>query len=533
MTEYDIGTAFKAIEDELIASMVRNMNRHRAEETREGYNWSMWQAEQLKSLEKYKRDNRKKYGKQFKNINGQIGTLIQQARVNGNMAQEIQILKAIQRGYRFPNMPTKLFNLLQDMDGKSFRQKASILLQQFKGKSAIQGTAEFFKLNDRKLDALIQATTNDMQQAETAILRMANDQYRKAIFNAQVYANSGAGTYEKAVDMATKDMLDRGLNCIEYKNGARHTLSDYADMAIRTASKRAYLQGEGEKRQEWGISTVIVNKRGNPCPKCLPFCGKVLIDDVWSGGKKTDGSYPLISTAIAAGLYHPRCKDSHTTYFPGISTADDTWTKEELAAIGQANQLKTDQQYAERQMERFGRLAAYSLSSDNKRQYERKREEWKERVGERKLTLDEEGAILRYISPSSIALNDKLRTGEELTDFEKEWIMNLNKALDKLPEYKGDLSRSLDFPDNDMAQEFFDSLKTETVFPQYISTTKAGAYNPDGQVQIFIQNSKKGKDLKGLNDMESEVLYPINTKFRVVNKVKQGDKFYILLEEVD
>lgn len=123
-----------------------------------------------------------------------------------------------------------------------------------------------------------------MEKAETAVLRMANDQYRKVIFNAQVYANSGAGTYEKAVDMATKDFIAAGLNCVEYANGSRHTLADYADMAIRTASKRAYLQGEGQKRQEWGISTVIMNKRGNPCPKCLPFVGKILIDDVWSGG---------------------------------------------------------------------------------------------------------------------------------------------------------------------------------------------------------------------------------------------------------
>lgn len=91
-----------------------------------------------------------------------------------------------------------------------------------------------------------------MQKAEAAVLRMANDQYRKIIYNAQVYANTGAGTYEKAVDMATKDFLSAGLNCVEYANGARHTLSDYADMAIRTASKRAYLQGEGEMRQQWG-----------------------------------------------------------------------------------------------------------------------------------------------------------------------------------------------------------------------------------------------------------------------------------------
>ena len=101
--------------------------------------------------------------------------------------------------------------------------------------------------------------------------------------------------------MATKDFLAAGLNCVEYKNGARHTLSDYIDMAIRTASKRAYLQGEGAMRKEWGIHTVIVNKRGNPCPKCLPFCGKVLIDDVWSGGSSKDGKYPLMSHAIKKG----------------------------------------------------------------------------------------------------------------------------------------------------------------------------------------------------------------------------------------
>lgn len=357
MTEYNIGAAFQAIEDELIASMIRNMDRHRAEETELGIEWTQWQAEQLKALAKYKRDNQKRYGKQFKNINHEIAELIRMARKNGNMQQEKRILQALKKGWKVSG------------NNKSPAHQAM--------------TAEFFRLNDRKLESLIEATTHDMQKAETAVLRMANDQYRKIIYNAQVYANTGAGTYAKAVDMATKDMLSRGLACVEYANGARHTLSDYADMAIRTASKRAYLQGEGEKRQEWGITTVILAKRGNPCPKCLPFVGKVLIDDVWSGGKKSNGPYPLMSTAIAAGLYHPRCKDSHTTYFPGISTADDTWTEEELEAIGQANERETERQYAKRQANKFERLAAGSLSPENKEQYKRKAEEWEKKTGER------------------------------------------------------------------------------------------------------------------------------------------------------
>lgn len=347
MTEYDITEAFRAIEKELLESMLRNMERHRAEETEEGFEWSMWQAEQLKSLEKYKKDNQKKYEKRFKEINGQIEVLIIKARETGNMEQEIKILQAIKKGFKGA------------------------------GKASRGATAEFFKLNDRKLEALIKATINDMEKAEIAILRKAEDDYRKAIFNAQVYANTGAGTYEKAVDMATKDMLSRGLNCVVYANGAQHTLADYADMAIRTANKRAYLQGEGEKRQEWGISTVIVNKRGNPCPKCAPFVGKVMIDDVWSGGKKEDGPYPLISTAIRYGLYHPRCKDSHTTYFPGISTADDTWTKKELEEIGAKYQEDQKKRYAERQAEKYGRLAESSLDESNKKHYAEKEKEWK------------------------------------------------------------------------------------------------------------------------------------------------------------
>lgn len=355
--EYDLAEAFRSIENELIASMIRNLDRHRAEETKEGYNWSMWQVEQLKALEKYKRKNQKKYQKQFKSINSQIEHLIRQARMKGNMKQEIRILQAIRKGWK-----TSGTNRSPAHDAM---------------------TAEFFKLNDRKLDALIEATMHDMEAAETAVLRKANDDYRKAIFNAQVYANSGAGTYEKAVDMATKDMLSRGLNCVMYANGARHTLADYADMALRTASKRAYLQGEGEKRQEWGIATVIMAKRGNPCHKCLPFVGKVLIDDVWSGGSK-DGvdpesgkRYPLMSYAISKGLYHPRCKDSHTTYFPGISTADDSWTSEELEAIGQQSKDEARQQYAARQEEKYGRLAKYSLDPENQEQYGRKAALWK------------------------------------------------------------------------------------------------------------------------------------------------------------
>lgn len=390
--DYDIGDAFRAIEDELISSMIRNMDRHRAKEDEEGILWSQWQAEQLKSLEQFKVNN-KKYEKQFQSINQRIEELLRMANENGSMEQETEILEAIKNGF------------------SGYKHAGGAM------------TAEFFRLNDRKLDALIQATTHDMQKAETAILRMANDKYRKAIFNAQVYANSGAGSYEKAVDMATHDMLSAGLNCVEYANGARHTLANYADMAVRTAGKRAYLQGEGTKRQEWGISTVIINKRGNPCPKCLPFVGKVLIDDVWSGGKASDGPYPLMSTAIAAGMYHPRCRDSHTTYFPGISTADDTWTKRELNAIEMLNRQEAQKQYAKRQGERFCRLAKYSLDEENRKKYDTKVRQWREMVKEYRV-INEDG--------SRATFRDRVRLKDEISRLPKKMQTALDDVIFKI-----------------------------------------------------------------------------------------------------
>ena len=345
-TEYDIEEAFRAIEDELIASMMRNLEGHRAEEIEEGYNWTQWQVEQLKALEKYKAQNKKMFLSKFSDINDSIDAMIFAARQEGGTEQEQKILRALKKGL-----------------------KASKVSQGAEG--------AFFRLNTRKLNALIKATKSDFSRAEKAMLRMSEDKYRQIIFNAQVYANTGAGTYEKAVDMATKDFLKAGINCIEYANGARHTMKDYAKMAIQTSNKRAYLTGEGEMRQSWGISTVIMNKRANACPKCLPFVGKILIDDVWSGGKSSDGPYPLMSSAMAAGLYHPNCKDVHTTYFHELDDEPDSkFTKEELEQVKEDYKQDQKRQYAGRMVEQFNRLSKYSLDPDNKKMYGVRKEQW-------------------------------------------------------------------------------------------------------------------------------------------------------------
>lgn len=400
MSDYNIKEAFERIENELIDSMMRNFSRHRAEETKEGYNWTQWQAEQLKSLEEYRKYNAKKFGKRFKTINSKVEEMIRTAEADGNASQEAEILEAVKDGFKAPKKPSA------------------------------HSTAEFFKVNDRKLDALIKSTTDDLKRAETAVLRMSNDKYRKAIFNAQVAMNTGAVIYEKAVDIACKDMLNAGLNCVEYKNDARHTLSDYADMAVKTANKRAYLRGEGEKRAEWGVSLVVVNSRQGGCPDCAKYIGKVFIDDVYSNGKKSDGNYPLLSTAIKNGLFHPRCKDSTSTYYPELDDLDAPLSEDEIKELDRQRGIEEKQQYAQRQAERFDRRAEYSLDEDNKRIAQTRADEWHDRAN----TLEEKAkkaGNVNKITAESVAKSGKSGIIKEKS--KKPITPITDKAISRIP----------------------------------------------------------------------------------------------------
>lgn len=356
--DYDIKAAFTAIENELLRSMIRNMKEHRAEEDKRGYQWAQWQAMQVYALNEYKRNNKDRFAAWYKDINSNIRLAILRAHATGKMVQEEGILKAIRNGFTGYKKPSDKM------------------------------VGEFFRVNERSLNALIDATVSDMERAETAILRMHDDKVRKVIFNAQVYANTGAATYEKAVDMAVKDYAYAGINCVRYKDGKQVNIKDYADMALRTARKRAYLTGEGQMRQKWGIHTVVMHKRSNPCPLCLPWVGKILVDDVWSGGTKEEAEqlhYPAMSTAVAAGLYHPNCRDSHTTYMPGISTPPNhKWTKEELSNVQAENSAQAKAGYAKRQAEKCGRVARCALDKDTKNEWTAKEKRWKEKAKEQK-----------------------------------------------------------------------------------------------------------------------------------------------------
>ena len=345
---YDVTGAFQDIEMELIKSMKRNLKRHMNEETIEGINWTQWQAEMLNGLAQYKEENRDKLPNYFSTINDEIDEMIRLAYATGESEQEIEILEAIKNGYKVD----------KDTD-------------------TLQGA--FFKINENKLNALIKATTEDMQKAESAILRMAEDVYRQTIFNAQMFYSTGASTLWQAVDMATKDFLSAGINCVEYKNGARVNIASYSEMALRTANKRANLMGTANKREEYGIHTVKVTSHNSACPLCIQWQGKVYIDDVYGAGTKAESKasgYPLLSEAVKGGMFHPNCRNGCSTYYEGINQEPKEPTKEEKEEMLRRYNLSQEQRLCERNIRKYKRLEAGSIDADNVAKYAKKQKEW-------------------------------------------------------------------------------------------------------------------------------------------------------------
>lgn len=493
--EYDIKTIIEEIEQDLIVRMKRTLWSHKEDEKAKGFDWPQWQALKIKQFEEYKNANKEIFNEKTKGLNRYIYKHIKD----------------------------------QFKEGASRTNKEAIKAGFIKKEDSQLG-GSFFGLNHRKLDALIKSTKEDMKDVKYATLRMANDQYRQIIYKAEVYANTGAKTVKQAIDMATKDFLARGFNCIEYKDGSRHNIADYCDMAIRTANKRANLMGEGEMRKKLGNPLVYISKHGGACDQCTPWEGRVYIDDVWSGGTEKDGNYPLLSQSIEGGLFHPRCQHGASTYYEGINDEP----KEVTQAKHNHNKEDKYTQYLQQKQKQYERLAIGSLLPENISNYRNKANELQNKIESSKIELsdEEQYAINQYISSESYILNETLREELELTEQQKTLINNLDKALDKFPKYEGNVTRSI-MLDKDTLKDFLENHKVgnNVIYKAYTSTTVGNRYNDESNIELHIK-SKRGKDIRKFNKEEQEILFKRNTKFQVINSKIINNIYHIFMEEI-
>lgn len=231
--------------------------------------------------------------------------------------------------------------------------------------------------------------------------------------------------------------------------------------------------------------------------------------------KEMDGNhYPMSDflVGLTAPPFHPRCRGCTCPYFN-----DEFTVGEQRAARGEDGKT-------------------YYVPADiNYNQWFKEYVEKDKEHVKIELTDLEQGALNKYLSFDSYLINESLRNSTPLTTIQQDIVSGLDAALSKIPTYNGNLSRSLEFKTEDAVNEYLKRfmIDGDVIFKEYISTTSSEqGYNMDGQVQIFIQNTKRGHDLNLYNSNEEEVLYNRGSNFKVLNMAKKGDKHYILLEEL-
>lgn len=343
MNDYDVGALMQEMELDLIRSMRRNLGRHDAWETEEGFKWEQWQAKKIREIRKYRAQNEAIMQSYSKKLDKATKSDLKTQFLEGGRKADKEVSRVVNKGY-----------------------------------SLVRGTPsdDFFQGSNSKLDKLIKAINDDMNSAQNAALRQMDDVYRKTIFKAEAFLGSGATTIDKAVDMATKDFLEKGINCIKYADGKNVNIASYSRMAVRTANKRVFLMGEGERRKEWGISTVQVSQYVACSPLCQPWQGRIYIDDVYGGGKSEDGKYPLLSTAISGHLFHPNCRHTMSTFFEGINEEPELMSAGETTEAYEKAQREAE---INRNIQKYKRLKEGSLDPQNVKKYGNKVKEWNDK----------------------------------------------------------------------------------------------------------------------------------------------------------
>lgn len=190
------------------------------------------------------------------------------------------------------------------------------------------------------------------------------DAYREIIAETSVQVSAGVETRIKAAQEALNKFADIGITSFIDRAGRRWEMATYAEVATRTTTGLAAIQGHIDRQTDLGRDLVIISDHSNECPLCRPWEGKILSI---SGN---DPNYPSLSSAKEAGLFHPNCRHNLTGYIPGL-------TKVEEPKPNPKGYERTQQQrYNERQIRKYKRRIAVALSDEEKQRAQAKVRHW-------------------------------------------------------------------------------------------------------------------------------------------------------------
>lgn len=250
---------------------------------------------------------------------------------------QLAALGILSRGAR------SLLNKIQaDLTGTV--EQAIVLAYHRGGEAAIAELAKRSEMSDRMLadvrnqlpqlgaiQSMVYALTSKLLGTHVRILRWEQDAYREVMAKTILTGTlTGRETRLRTAQRAWEELLSRGITGFVDKRNRRWELASYVEMAARTGTAQAAVQGNLDRLASAGINLVVVSDAPQECARCRPWEGKVLARtgpgerrvQVQHGTQDRTVAVHVAGSvleAVEAGLMHPNCRHSLSAYLPGVT----------------------------------------------------------------------------------------------------------------------------------------------------------------------------------------------------------------------
>lgn len=290
---------------------------------------------------------------------------------------------------------TELRKLVSEFISKSFTKgynNAKTVISEYKEQ---QPTLELNEVQRAEIDSTEQAKTNDITILLINVLAMMSSSVVSQYNQVVNMVDDTVEDLASEIDKLQLGFLKKGLTGKVLVNGNEKNAFAETEFILRDGEHKSYLTSYGETTEKAGLNPLIqVTAHPSSCKSCFPYQNRILVDDVYQGGK-ADGKHELLSEAIENGFLHYNCRCTWVSYIQG---ADKPTLFERETQTAKENALNYAYEQRQREIER--NIRAYksiedgALTEEQRLTAQQKIREWQE--AQRKLIKlgDQKGLVL-------------------------------------------------------------------------------------------------------------------------------------------
>lgn len=191
--------------------------------------------------------------------------------------------------------------------------------------------------NAASVDRLAASLAADTRPLYARITRSVRDIYQRVVARASAGELIAGQTRRQAAQHVLDQLASRGITGFVDRRGRAWDMASYAEMAVRSVTARAAIDGHVDQIAALGLGLVIVSDVPMECPLCRPWEGKVLSLSGTPGAREEQHrsamragllrGRPMVDVRVAGtllearskGLFHPNCRHSLAAYLPGVT----------------------------------------------------------------------------------------------------------------------------------------------------------------------------------------------------------------------